>query len=93
MTPEGSRHAAVTAAVARRLQEVFGPGFHVRVQHPLAADEHSEEHAATGPVVGCGVLESVGPISRRSPARSRCPHRRVAGLKQGYRPDPCGNTR
>ena len=27
MTPEGSRHAAVTAAVARRLQEVFGPGF------------------------------------------------------------------
>ena len=42
MTPEGSRHAAVIELVADCLRRGFGSGFHVRVQHPLAADDYSE---------------------------------------------------
>ena len=42
MTPEGTRHAAVIDLAADCLRRVFGSEFHVRVQHPLAADDYSE---------------------------------------------------
>ena len=42
MTPEGSRHALGIDLVADCLRGVFGTGFHVRIQHPLAVDDYSE---------------------------------------------------
>jgi Uma2 family endonuclease len=40
--PQGSRHAAVVAAVRDALAAAFGPGYHVRDQAPLALDDVSE---------------------------------------------------
>ena len=52
MTPEGSRHAAVMELVADCLRRVFGSGFHVRIQHPLAADDYSEPEPDVAVVTG-----------------------------------------
>ena len=52
MTPEGSRHAAVMELVAEHLRRAFGSGFHVRVQHPLAADNYSEPEPDVAVVKG-----------------------------------------
>ena len=52
MTPEGSRHAAVIELVADRLRRAFGSGFHVRVQHPLAADDYSAPEPDVAVVTG-----------------------------------------
>ena len=50
--PEGSRHAAVMELVADRLRRVFDSGFHVRIQHPLAADDYSEPEPDVAVVTG-----------------------------------------
>ena len=42
MTPEGVGHTIGIDLVADCLRQVFGPGFYVRIQHPLAADDYSE---------------------------------------------------
>ena len=42
MTPEGVSHTTGIDLVADCLRRVFGRGFHVRIQHPLAADDYSE---------------------------------------------------
>ena len=52
MTPEGSRHAAVMELVADCLRRVFDSGFHVRIQHPLAADDYSEPEPDVAVVTG-----------------------------------------
>ena len=41
-TPEGSRHTTGMDLVADCLRRVFDSGIHVRIQHPLAADDYSE---------------------------------------------------
>ena len=41
-TPEGSLHATGIDVIADCLRQVFGAGFHVRMQHPLAAGDYSE---------------------------------------------------
>ena len=52
MTPEGSRHALGMDPVADCLRGVFGPGFYVRIQHPLAADDYSEPEPDVAVVTG-----------------------------------------
>ncbi len=52
MTPEGSRHAAVIELVADCLRRVFDSGFHVRIQHPVAADDYSEPEPDVAVVTG-----------------------------------------
>ena len=52
MTPEGSRHAVGIELVAHCLRHVFDSGFHVRVQHPLAADDYSEPEPDVAVVSG-----------------------------------------
>ena len=42
MTPEGVSHTIGIDLTADCLRRVFGRGFYVRVQHPLAADDYSE---------------------------------------------------
>ena len=52
MTPEGSRHALGIDLVARCLGNVFGSGFYIRIQHPLAADDYSEPEPDVAVVSG-----------------------------------------
>ena len=52
MTPEGSRHTAVMHLVADCLRQVFGSGFFVRIQNPLAVDEYSEPEPDVAVVAG-----------------------------------------
>ena len=52
MTPEGSRHTIGIDLVADCLWRVFGPGFYVRIQHPLAADDYSEPEPDVAVVTG-----------------------------------------
>ena len=52
MTPEGSRHAAVMHLVADCLRQVFGSGFFVRIQNPLAVDDYSEPEPDVAVVKG-----------------------------------------
>jgi Uma2 family endonuclease len=42
MTPQGSFHSTITQLLNEALRDVFGKGFTVRVQMPLAVDDHSE---------------------------------------------------
>jgi Uma2 family endonuclease len=42
MTPEGSGHALGIDLVADCLRAVFGAGFYIRLQHPLATGDYSE---------------------------------------------------
>ena len=42
MTPEGVSHTIGMDLAADGLRRVFGRGFYVRIQHPLAADDYSE---------------------------------------------------
>ena len=42
MTPEAVSHTIGIDLMAHGLQRVFGPGFYVRIQHPLAVDDYSE---------------------------------------------------
>ena len=52
MTPEGSRHSLGIDLAADCLREVFGPGFYVRIQHPLATDDYSEPEPDVAVVTG-----------------------------------------
>ncbi len=52
MTPQGSRHATGVALVADSLRRMFGSGFHVRMQLPLAADDYSEPEPDAAVVTG-----------------------------------------
>ena len=52
MTPEGVSHTVGVDLVADCLRRVFGPGFYVRIQHPLAADDHSEPEPDVAVVTG-----------------------------------------
>ncbi len=52
MTPEGSRHALGMDLVADCLRAVFGSGFYIRIQHPLATDDHSEPEPDVAVVSG-----------------------------------------
>jgi Uma2 family endonuclease len=40
--PQGSSHAAIVMHIGETLARVFGPGWHVRLQAPLALDDNSE---------------------------------------------------
>jgi Uma2 family endonuclease len=42
MTPQRSRHSTVIYLLTKALERAFGKGFMVRVQCPLALDDHSE---------------------------------------------------
>ena len=52
MTPEGVGHATGIDLVAECLRRVFGSGFHVRIQHPLAVDDYSEPEPDVAVVEG-----------------------------------------
>ena len=52
MTPEGVSHTTGIDLVADCLRRVFGRGFHVRIQHPLAADDYSEPEPDVAVVQG-----------------------------------------
>ncbi len=52
MTPEGSRHTTGMDLVADCLRRVLDSGFHVRLQHPLAADDYSEPEPDVAVVTG-----------------------------------------
>ena len=52
MTPEGSRHTIGIDLMADCLRRAFGPGFYVRIQHPLAADDYSEPEPDVAVVAG-----------------------------------------
>ena len=52
MQPEGNRHAAVMHLVADCLRQVFGSGFFVRIQNPLAVDDYSEPEPDVAVVKG-----------------------------------------
>ena len=52
MTPEGVGHAIGIDLVADCLRRVFGRGFYVRIQHPLAADDYSEPEPDVAVVKG-----------------------------------------
>ena len=52
MTPEGSRHALGIDLVADCLRRVFGAGFYLRIQHPLATDDYSEPEPDVAVVAG-----------------------------------------
>ena len=51
-TPEGVSHTVGVDLVADCLRRVFGPGFYVRIQHPLAADDYSEPEPDVAVVTG-----------------------------------------
>ncbi|MYH30978.1 MAG: Uma2 family endonuclease [Acidobacteria bacterium] len=52
MTPEGVGHTTGMDLVADCLRLVFGSGFHVRIQHPLAVDDYSEPEPDVAVVKG-----------------------------------------
>ncbi|CBE68855.1 MAG: Uma2 family endonuclease [Candidatus Methylomirabilis oxygeniifera] len=52
MTPQGSRHATAVRLTEDALRAVFGIGFDVRVQLPLALDPDSEPEPDLAVVVG-----------------------------------------
>ena len=52
MTPEGVGHTTGMDLVADCLRRVFGSGFHVRIQHPLAVDDYSEPEPDVAVVKG-----------------------------------------
>ena len=52
MTPEGSRHSLGIDLAADCLREVFGSGFYIRIQHPLATDDYSEPEPDVAVVTG-----------------------------------------
>jgi len=52
LSPERSRHACAVELAAEVLRTAFGPGFHVRVQHPLALGDRSEPEPDLAVVCG-----------------------------------------
>ena len=52
MTPEGTAHTTGMHLVADCLRQVFGSGFFVRIQNPLAVDEYSEPEPDVAVVTG-----------------------------------------
>lgn len=52
MTPQGSGHATAVSLMEEALRTVFGQGFLVRVQMPLALDPESEPEPDVAVVVG-----------------------------------------
>ena len=52
VTPQGSRHATGVVLVTEALRPAFGPGFHIRTQLPLAADDYSEPEPDVAVVTG-----------------------------------------
>lgn len=52
MTPQGSRHATAVSLAEGVLRSLFGAGFHVRVQMPIALDPDSEPEPDLAVVVG-----------------------------------------
>jgi Uma2 family endonuclease len=50
--PQGSRHAAIVGQVGQVLRAVFGEGWHVRLQAPLALDDDSEPEPDVAVVAG-----------------------------------------
>ena len=52
MTPEGVSHTVGVDLVADCLRRAFGPGFYIRIQHSLAADDYSEPEPDLAVVTG-----------------------------------------
>ena len=52
MTPEGTAHTTGMHLVADCLRQVFGFGFFVRIQNPLAVDDYSEPEPDVAVVTG-----------------------------------------
>ena len=52
MTPEGTAHTTGMHLIADWLRQVFGSGFFVRIQNPLAVDEYSEPEPDVAVVTG-----------------------------------------
>ena len=52
MTPEGTAHTTGMHLVADCLRQVFGSGFFVRIQNPLAVDQYSEPEPDVAVVTG-----------------------------------------
>ena len=52
MSPEKSRHAAAVDLALEAVRRVFGAGYTIRVQHPLALSEDSEPEPDIAVVVG-----------------------------------------
>jgi Uma2 family endonuclease len=50
--PQGSVHATIVTAIGDVLRPAFGVGWHVRLQLPLALDEHSEPEPDVAVVAG-----------------------------------------
>ena len=52
MTPEGTAHTTGMHLIADCLRQVFGSGFFVRIQNPLAVDDYSEPEPDVAVVTG-----------------------------------------
>ena len=50
--PQGSSHAAIVTQIGQVLAEAIGPGWHPRLQAPLALGEHSEPEPDVAIVTG-----------------------------------------
>jgi Uma2 family endonuclease len=50
--PQGSSHAAIVTQIGQVLAAAFGPGWHPRLQAPLALGEHSEPEPDVAVVTG-----------------------------------------
>ena len=50
--PQGSPHAAIVGHIGQVLAAAFGPGWHPRLQAPLALDEDSEPEPDVAIVAG-----------------------------------------
>ena len=74
MTPEGVGHTIGIDLVADSLRRVFGPGYYVRIQHPLAADDYSEPEPDVAVVRGAATTARAIPRRRCWSSRSRTNH-------------------
>src|SRR5262245_41907126 len=50
--PQGSDHAAIVAQIGEVLRSTFGPGWHLRLQAPLALDDDPEPEPDVAVVEG-----------------------------------------
>ena len=66
MTPEGTAHTTGMHLVADCLRQVFGSGFFVRIQNPLAVDEYSEPEPDVAVVTGTVRDYRIGCDGRRA---------------------------
>ena len=74
MTPQGSLHATAIQLVADALKAVFHENYAIRIQLPLALDDHSE------PEPDISVVTGTARDYKERPPKDRYPYRRDSGF-------------